>query len=96
MSVLEEIFYGRLKPPCDNISSDSEMTEAHEKIYEISDCIKNKLPPDYVKKLEKLHSLHYDYATFSQRDGFTDGFSLAMLIMSEVLNAEKSLPNRKT
>ena len=84
MSVLEEIFYGRLKPPCDEISVNPELEETSKKIYEMSDSIGQKLPPNYIKKLEKLHSFHYDYATFSQKDGFESGFRLAMLIMLEV------------
>jgi hypothetical protein len=87
--ILEQLYYGHLRPFERIIPQDPEYRPLNRKISDIKQTLQTKLPPEDYQALETLLELHCDSGVLESAASFGYGFKLGALMMMEVLGGEE-------
>ncbi|WP_150267494.1 DUF6809 family protein [Paenibacillus tepidiphilus] len=85
--VLEDIFYGNLRPNENIHPKHSEYQELNRKISSLIENYHKRLPPHEYDELEQLLDLMGQTTSMYSAAAYTEGFRLGVRIMIEVMGA---------
>jgi hypothetical protein len=88
-SILEELFYGQIRPFERIVPQDPGYRPLNQKISGIKQMLQEKLPAEDYQALEGLLDLDCDSSVMEACASFEYGFKLGALIMLEVLGGEE-------
>ena len=86
MKILEELWYGNIDPQGRDIKKDSRLERALSLIVKNDDELRAMLSDIQKEQYEKVHDCQNELTDLLEREAFTEGFSLAVKIMIEVIN----------
>ena len=86
MKILEELWYGNINPHGRDIKKDSRWERALSLIVKNDDELRAMLSDIQKEQYEKVHDCQNELTDLLEREAFTEGFSLAVKIMIEVIN----------
>jgi hypothetical protein len=83
--ILEELFYGHIRPFERIVPQDPQYRPLNQKISGIKQTLQEKLPAADYQTLEEMLDLYCDSGVLESAASFEYGFKLGALIMLEVL-----------
>ncbi|WP_151735196.1 DUF6809 family protein [Paenibacillus tengchongensis] len=87
--VLEDLFYGNIRPDENIHPKNSEYQEINRKISILIENYHKKLPPHEYDELERLLDLMGQTTSMYSAAAYTEGFRLGVKMMIEVMGAEE-------
>ena len=85
MSILEELWYGRINPSQRTQPDDKSASELTEQIVEKEDELAPLLSDEAKEILDQMRDKQLDLSTSNERKAFISGFRLGTMIMLEVM-----------
>ncbi|WP_340017754.1 DUF6809 family protein [Paenibacillus sp. FSL H3-0457] len=82
-SILEEIYYGNLRPEENIVPKDSEYRSINKEITTNIEKFQKKLSEDDFKQLEELLDMTDQVHSMHSKEAFASGFKIGTLIMIE-------------
>jgi Family of unknown function (DUF6809) len=89
--ILEELFYGHIRPFERIVPQDPGYRPLNRKISDIKQTLQTKLPAEDYQALEELLDLYCDSGVLESAASFGYGFRLGALVMLEVLGGKGEL-----
>ena len=90
MSILEELWYGRINPSQRTQPDDKLASELTDQIVEKEDELAPLLSDEANEILEQMREKQFDLSTANERKAFISGFRLGARIMLEVMDKTDS------
>ena len=84
MSILEELYNGRVYPFEDIVPQDKTYRTANRKVCEIREYFSVSLSPEDKEKFEEMNQLLHESTCIEAYENFTYGFRLGVLMMCDV------------
>lgn len=94
-TVLEELYNGNINPDALIAPKDPEYHPLGQKVSDILNVWKKKLPEDGYNQLESLLDLRSELGSMETTESFVYGFKLGALIMMEVLAGKGDVVRRR-
>ena len=91
-SFIEALYYGEIRPFEHEAVHSPERDAAQAKIREEIAGLKGRLPPESAERLDDLDELYTRFALFEQEDCFAYGLRFGILLMMDILLADKEQP----
>ena len=86
MSILEELWYGRINPSQRTQPDDKSASELTEQIVEKEDELAALLSDETKEIMDQMRDKQLDLSTLNERKAFISGFRLGARIMLEVMD----------
>ncbi|QDY85725.1 hypothetical protein FQU75_21645 [Paenibacillus polymyxa] len=87
--ILEDMYYGKWRPNEQVKSTDPESQKVNQKISDLMEMLKNKLPAVDFEQIEVMFDLLSESTSLHSAAAFIHGYRTGALTMIEVISSEK-------
>ncbi|MEK3792931.1 DUF6809 family protein [Paenibacillus sp. FSL R7-0204] len=88
--ILEDLYYGSLRPNERMKPNDPELRRINQRIIDSLEMLKERLPKEDFDQVEETMELHSESCSLNSALSFTQGYKIGALMMIEVFGEDKS------
>ncbi|PNQ78723.1 DUF6809 family protein [Paenibacillus sp. F4] len=92
--ILEDMYYGKWRPSEQINSTDPESQKVNQKISDLMEMLKSKLPAVDFESIEVMFDLLSESTSLHSAAAFIHGYRTGALTMIEVFNGDKEIADR--
>ncbi|WP_238656188.1 DUF6809 family protein [Paenibacillus piscarius] len=94
--ILEDFYYGKLRPNELNNTCNPEVQKIDQNIIELLQVLKERLPEEEFKQVEQLYDLQSDSNSLQSALSFIQGYKIGAIMMIEVFSGERESNHKGT